>query len=283
MNKNYLWTKSKARLQLVSTNTDINYNWLFLPGGPGLGSESLNGLADMLHLPGNVWHIDFPGDGSNTTKNDIEDFIHWQQALIEVTSALPNVILVAHSSGGMFALATPALENIIIGLVLMDSAPNASWQQFFSQYVKENPLIEAERLQTIYDNNPSNEMLKKLTIACAPYFSTKISLQQIIYLLETLPFNYKTHLWAAKNFDQTYQAKWIPKTLPTLIFGGEQDPITPLKLFIESDDFRRSNILIREIKNGSHFPWLDNPTQVKKTFEEFCQKLSTSRRILAHT
>lgn len=257
----------------MSANPGINCNWLFLPGGPGLGSESLNGLAEILYLPGNVWHVDFPGDGSNTTKDDIEHFAHWSQALIEVTSALANVILVAHSSGGMFALATPALENILIGLVLMDSAPNALWQRFFAQYVKENPLIEAEKLQILYNNDPSNETLKKLTIACAPYFSTKISLHRIMHLLESLPFNYKTHLWAEKNFDQTYQAQWIPKTLPTLIFAGEQDHITPLKLFIESDDFKRSNILIREIKNGSHFPWLDNPTQVKEIFKEFCQKL----------
>jgi pimeloyl-ACP methyl ester carboxylesterase len=276
MNRTYLWTKSKARLQFVYANPSENYNWLFLPGGPGLGSESLNGLAEMLQLPGNVWHVDFPGDGSNTTENDTEYFAHWSQALIEAVSALSNVILVAHSSGGMFALATPALEDILAGLVLMDSAPDASWQKFFTRYVKENPVTEAEKLQVLYDENPSNETLKKLTIACAPYFSTHISLRPTVLLLESLPFNYQTHLWAAKNFDQTYQAKWIPKTFPTLIFAGDQDHITPLKLFIESGNFKRDNILIREIKNGSHFPWLDNPMEVKKVFEEFCQKLIES-------
>src|ERR1700733_4332531 len=98
MIKKYLWTKSKARLNLVKTQRGENYNWLFLPGGPGLGSESLNGLAEILHLPGSVWHVDFPGDGSNTTTDDAEYFSHWSEALIEVTSALENVILVAHSS-----------------------------------------------------------------------------------------------------------------------------------------------------------------------------------------
>jgi len=273
----YLWTKSKARLKFVCANSGENYHWLFLPGGPGLGSESLNGLAEIVHLPGSSWYVDLPGDGSNTTENDAEYFSHWSQALVEVTSVLPNVILVAHSSGGMFALATPALEDILVGLVLMDSAPNAMWQHYFTRYIKENPLREAIKLQAQYDENPSNEILKQLTIACASYFSTNISLQQVMSLLNALPFNYKTHLWAANHFDQTYQATWIPKTLPTLIIAGDQDPITPLKLFTELRDFKRDNILIRNIQHASHFPWLDNPIQMKQIFTEFVKKLPSCK------
>lgn len=271
MNEIYLWTKSKARLQLARANPGKNYNWLFLPGGPGLGSESLRGLIDILNLPGNVWNLDLSGDGSNITENDAEYFAQWRKALIEATSALPNVILVAHSSGGMFALSTPALEKNIIGLVLMGSAPNTSWQAHFAEYVKEHPLPETEKLQTLYEKIPSNETLKKLTITSAPYISTNSSFQQIVSLLEHLPFNYKTHSWAEKNFHDTYQAKWIPKALPTLIFSGDQDHITPLKLFTEEESFKRNNILIQEIKDASHFPWYDNPTQIKKIFEKFCQ------------
>lgn len=273
MNKSYLWTKLKARLHLVHSAPGEPYNWLFLPGGPGLGSESLNGLAEILQLPGNVWHVDFPGDGSNTTQNDAESFSHWSEALIEVTSALENVILVAHSSGGMFSLATPALEDALTGLVLMDSAPDALWVQTFSEYVKENPLTEAEKLQALYDKDPSNETLKQLTIACAPYISTENSLQKIISLLESLPFNCKTHLWAAEHFDQTYKAKWIPQWIPTLIFSGDQDHLTPLKLFLDAPDFQRDNIIIRKIDDASHFPWMDNPQHVKKMFDEYCERL----------
>lgn len=273
MKKTHLLTKSKARLQLFNTNADGDYNWLFLPGGPGLGSESLTSLAEMLHLPGTVWLVDFPGDGSNLTENDSEFFSHWSDALIEITSALPNTILIAHSSGGMFALATPECEKNLAGLILMDSAPNASWQHEFGKYVADNPLPLVEKLQVLYDAQPSNELLKKLTIACASYFSTKNSFEKIISIMEHLPFNYKTHQWAAKHFDTTYQAKWIPKTIPTLIFAGDQDHITPLKLFSELKDFQRDNILMYEIENASHFPWLDNPEKVKQVFAEYCEML----------
>jgi pimeloyl-ACP methyl ester carboxylesterase len=273
INKNPVWTKSKARLQCVQANNEKNYNWLFLPGGPGLGSESLRSLTEILSLPGSMWHVDFPGDGSNVSENGDENFSQWHEALIEVAEKLDNIILVAHSSGGMFALAAPELEKKLLGLILISSAPNADWQQSFAEYVKAHPLAEAEGIQSLYQESPSNDLLKKLTIASAPYFSTKENLEKMINLLEALPFNYQSHLWAANNFDSMYQAKWVPQKIPTLIFAGDQDHLTPLKWFANSTRFQRKNILLREIKNAAHFPWIDNPTQVKQLFADYCEWL----------
>lgn len=231
MKNSYLWTKSKARLQLIRTEGNQYYNWLFLPGGPGLGSESLNDLTKILHLPGTIWHVDLPGDGSNITTNDTVHFANWLEALTEVTSILNNVILVAHSTGGMFALATPALKKTLLGLVLMDSAPNASWQKNFTNYTKNHHLDKAKKFQKSYQRNPSNAALKKFTMACAPYLAIPKSLKKITTLLKSLPYNFKSYEWAAQHFDKTYKAKWIPKNIPCLILAGDQDHITPLKLF----------------------------------------------------
>jgi pimeloyl-ACP methyl ester carboxylesterase len=275
MPQNTIWTKSKARLNQLR-HSNAKYNWLFLPGGPGLGSESLFNLTTILSLPGSIWLLDLPGDGSNNTEDDEQSFSNWSQALIEATQRLDKVILVAHSTGGMFALATPELESNLSGLVLMDSAPNADWQNLFMLYVKEHPLKEAEKLQALYEKEPSNEILGRLTIASAPYFSTANSLNTIEKMLATLPFNYKSHQWAENNFDRTYEAKWIPQKIPTLIFSGEKDPITPLMLFSQAKQFQRENISIQEIKNASHFPWMDNPEEVKRLFEEYSQLLESS-------
>jgi pimeloyl-ACP methyl ester carboxylesterase len=278
--ENIVRTKSNARLKLIRHYiSDKTYNWLFVPGGPGLGSESLTDLTDILNLPGNIWHFDFPEDGSNISENKSSHFSNWQKALIEATCKFDNVILVAHSSGGMFALATPEIEKNLMGLILMDSAPNSDWQKYFAQYVKENSITEAETLQKLYQENPSDDLLKCLTIACAPYFSTKKGQEKIINILKKLPFNYKSHLWTEKNFDATYKAKWIPQRIPTLIFCGDQDHITPLKLFSELSEFQRKNILIREIKNAAHFPWIDNPEDIKQIFSDYCQRVLFSSRV----
>lgn len=46
----------------------------------------------------------------------------WSAALVEAITALDKVILVAHSIGGMYALATEKLERLQIGLILMDGS-----------------------------------------------------------------------------------------------------------------------------------------------------------------
>ena len=59
------WTPSGVRLRR-RTQRPGPLNWLFLPGGPGIGSESLHELVDSAELPGTTWLVDLPGDGSNT-------------------------------------------------------------------------------------------------------------------------------------------------------------------------------------------------------------------------
>jgi pimeloyl-ACP methyl ester carboxylesterase len=273
MLKNYLWTKLKARLQLIRSTPGANFNWIFLAGGPGLGSESLDPLTQLLNLPGAMWNLDLPGDGSNLTSDDQQYFSHWSEALVESINALENVILVAHSTGGMYALATPALQKILTGLVLMDSAPDASWQQLFMEAVKQNPIPEVEHLHKLYAENPNNEILKKLTVLSVPYLFTKVGLKKNLSFLESLPYNFMICEWSAQHFDQSYKAKWIPKNMPTLIFAGEEDSVTPINLFTKSNDFQDQNILIRKIKDAAHFPWIENPEEVVAVFEEFYQKL----------
>ena len=89
---NEIFTKSHARLRFIKTNTEADFNWIFLPGGPGLGSESLYPLTQILNLPGKMWHLDLPGDGSNRTSDDAEYFSHWSQALIEAVDTFEKTI-----------------------------------------------------------------------------------------------------------------------------------------------------------------------------------------------
>ncbi len=100
MNTKIIWTKSRSRLKLIRDDQSQKYNWLFLPGGPGLGSESLQDLVNILNLSGSVWLVDLPGEGSNTTEDDEKNFANWSDGLIEAVDEFDDVILVAHSSGG---------------------------------------------------------------------------------------------------------------------------------------------------------------------------------------
>jgi pimeloyl-ACP methyl ester carboxylesterase len=273
MVKTCLWTASKARLQWFRGSDGNKPHWLFLPGGPGLGSESLNPLLNILELPGSMWRLDLPGDGSNTTLHNKESFSCWQTALVEAVSQWKHVILVAHSTGGMYALSTPEIEKFIDGLILLDSAPDARWQSSFALAVKNHPIHELAALQEHYRKDPSNWILRKLTLASAPYLFTKKGIEAGRDMLSSLPFNYETCQWSEEHFDQTYEAKWVPRIIPTLILSGEHDLITPLKLFSDTKAFHRDNIQIRSIPNAGHYPWIDNPADVTAAFMEYCKNL----------
>jgi pimeloyl-ACP methyl ester carboxylesterase len=274
MVKSVLWTASRARLQLVVNSEGANSNWLFLPGGPGLGSESLLPLLNILKLPGNLWLLDLPGDGSNTTTDNFESFSKWPIALIEAVGRFDHVILVAHSTGGMYALSLPELEDLLKGLVLLDSAPTAEWQAAFAEIVRDFTIPGLEVLQEKYAKTPNNQTLKELTLASAPYLFTQKGQASGIESLRSLPYNYETCQWSEKYFDQMYQAEWIPETTPTLILAGDEDLVTPLKLFQNDKRFCRENILLKSIKGAGHFPWIENPREVAEAFSAYADQVT---------
>jgi pimeloyl-ACP methyl ester carboxylesterase len=272
MVESVLWTASRARLQLIRRSEGNSFNWLFLPGGPGLGSESLLPLLDILKLPGSLWLLDLPGDGSNTTSNNPDSFSKWPKALIEAVSQFDHVILVAHSTGGMYALSLPELEGLLKGLVLLDSAPDASWQTSFAEMVKDFPVHDLELLQERYEKNPSNQTLKELTLGSAPYLFTQRGQALGRESLRSLPYNYETCQWSEKHFDRTYQAKWVPRTISTLILAGEDDLVTPLRFFRNKKQFNRANIIFKLINGAGHFPWIENPIEVAEAFSAYANQ-----------
>jgi pimeloyl-ACP methyl ester carboxylesterase len=93
-------TRSGVRLRLAASGAG-QWNWLFVPGGPGLGSQSLQDLVRVVMVPGTAWLVDLPGDGSNRDLPDIPaPYARWPDVLVEAAQALQNVVMVGHSTGG---------------------------------------------------------------------------------------------------------------------------------------------------------------------------------------
>lgn len=265
--KKYLWTKLKVQLEPIRITPGKNYNWFFLPA-PGLGSESLSELTKCLHLPGTMWYFTLPGVGSNITKRK-NIFLEWPNAIIEAVQILDNVVLVAHSTSAMYLLTIPHLERYLSGIVLMGAAPNKLYIEEFEKYTKKHPFPEVDRLSKIYTKTKSNYNLKKLITASAPYFLTREGLKKDLSFLKSLTCNYKVEEYISHYFDPCYEAKWVPQKIPALMFTGDKDFITPLCLLEKSKEYKRDNILLRKIKNASHYPWIENPAGVECAFAEY--------------
>lgn len=249
-------------------------NWLLLPGGPGIGSESLIELADALDVPGSIWLVDLPGDGSNTETPEATDdpFRQWPGVLREALTGLSNCIYVGHSTGGMYLLSTPELERELAGLVLISTAPDASWHPRYVAMTGRHPLAEVDAAARQFEKNPCNETLGALAAASTPWNFTAQGLAKGRELLERMPYNLAAVEWSDKHFDHTYVASWWPATLPTLIVSGADDRIVAQDLWDDAR-FQGTNVLHRSIDGGGHFPWIERPDLVGRAFAELASNV----------
>lgn len=261
------------RLRLARSGAD-RWNWLFVPGGPGLGSQSLQRLVEVVQVPGSAWLVDLPGDGSNRALPDHSDpYAQWPDVLVEAAQALDDVVMVGHSTGGMFMLSLPELEAHLAGMALVSSAPHAGWRDSFAQYTQDHPIPAVDDAAARYAEHPDDRHLRDLTLAAAPWNFGERDLARGRSLLEGLPYNHAAVAWADAHFDDTYRARWSPRTIPALVVSGAQDHVVTQQLWHEDPAFTRPNILHRRIEGAAHFPWIEKPEAVHAAFTDLANQL----------
>lgn len=249
-------------------------NWLFLPGGPGIGSESLVELVELLRPPGTSWLVDLPGDGSNIDPAGApaDPYASWPQVVAEAVAAVPNPVAVGHSTGGEYLLATPALEDRLAGLVLVSTAPHAGWMPVFAEMTRADPLPEVDAATRRYEDDPTAANLREVAVASAPWNFTLAGLAAGTRLLGDKPYNPAAVAWSDAHFDHDYAAAWWPRQTPTLIVSGAQDRIVVQHLW-DDPRYRGPHVTRAVIDGAAHWPWIDRPAQVATAFAAWTAQL----------
>jgi len=273
----YLYDADQVRYELYQTNEGGNYNWLFFPGGPGGDSSYLRSLVSQLQLPGNVWLIDFPGNGSNTNNSYSDNFDAWFELFPRIVKKFDNPIVVGHSFGGMLPLLYPDLETTLVGCVILNSSPTL-WLEEAVAYSKQFDLPDLTGDMQAFIQTPNQETFDTALSACMPYYFPKETLEKGRALLSQVPFPYRPAVWGQRRaLEGKLLAKWIPQQVPTLIIGSKYDCICPFSLFTKDERFHRQNIRLLFIENAGHCPWVENPAAVRAGFEEFCLQLRENK------
>jgi pimeloyl-ACP methyl ester carboxylesterase len=253
-------------------------DWLLLPGGPGIGSDSLTELADVMKVPGTIWLLDLPGDGSNTAPQDIDPYARWPQVLVEAAEAVTNAVFVGHSTGGMYLLATPALRGRVRGLALLDTAADCTWHAEYLEMTKKDRLPRFERAAVEYAREKSIANLTELAVSSAEWNFTPDALEAGRALLARMPYNIDAVEWSDAHFDHTYKALWWPIDIPVMRLWGDSDRIVSQGSWA-APEYATANVMEQVIPKAGHFPWVDNPTAVTRAFQEFAQKLLATEPI----
>jgi pimeloyl-ACP methyl ester carboxylesterase len=271
------FTPSGVRLRLHSSRPG-DLNWLFLPGGPGIGSESLEELAAALGVSGAIWLVDLPGDGSNRAPPGVAEdpYARWPQVVIEAAQALPNIIFAGHSTGGMYLLATPELEQHIIGLVLLDTAPDAGWHSHFVKMTANHPLPEVDAAMSIYEADRRDANIAAVAVASAEWNFSASGLEAGRDLLARMPYNSAAVDWSDAHFDYVYAAAWWPQSLPVLVLSGAEDRIVWQGGWT-NERFQTPNANFKTIPGGGHFPWIENPMAVNAAFAQMADRIINQR------
>ena len=236
-----------------------------------MGSQSLYDLIPCLSALGSVATLDLPDDGAHRLGLPIT-LQRWQQALLNAVKAHDQVVLVGHSFGGMLIQTVPELQSHVIGLVLLNSAPDNQWFTGFGQRAKRQGLVNVSSFKQAFMQEPSDETYADYMIHSLDYYFTSASYVKGLSLFQSLPFNAQAYLWALREFHPVYQASYVPEC-PLLIVQSELDFMTPVGLF-DSPDYQQDHIRHYRVDKGAHFPWLEQPLQIQEAFGAFAQSLA---------
>ena len=201
-------------------------------------------------------------------------FSNWPNVVIEAAQALPDVVFAGHSTGGMYLLSTPELAPHILGLALLDSAPDANWHPRFVAMAGAHPLSAVDRTRAVYEAERCDENLAAIAVAAADWNFTYAGLALGHELLACLPYNRAAVKWSDASFDHVYVAKWWPCSLPVLLLAGSADRIVWQGGWVQVR-FKTVSVWTSIIPGGGHFLWIENPSAVDVAFNELTVRVKT--------
>lgn len=271
------FTTSGVRLRLFAERAG-DCDWIFVPGGPGLGSESLEELVHAIDVSGRSWLLDLPGDGSNVSPPGApaSPYSIWPDVLVEAAKAFPRSIMVGHSTGGMYILSVPELEACVAGIALVSSAPDARWRSAFAEMTARHPLAAVDEAGARYAIDRTPERLRGVAVASAEWNFTTESLDRGRELLGRMPYNPEAVEWSERAFDDVYVSKWWPRSLPTLVVSGLEDRIVDQSLW-RAAPFEGEHVMHARIDGAAHFPWLERPGAVREAFHALDARLASGQ------
>jgi pimeloyl-ACP methyl ester carboxylesterase len=137
---------------------------------------------------------------------------------------------------------------------------------------KRHPLPEVEAATAVYERDRRDENIAAIAVASAEWNFTPAGVAAGRELLARMPYNSATVDWSEYNFDHIYRAAWWLKSIPVLVMAGAEDRIVWQGGW-DQRCFHTPNAIFRKISNAKHYPWIENPSEVRSAFHDLVDRI----------
>jgi pimeloyl-ACP methyl ester carboxylesterase len=263
--------ENKSVLNVVTKKTAFKVGWIFLPGGPGMGPEYFIDLIQKLDLSYSACVLDLHTPTIINHDTDAQIISKWKTDLIQASKIFEQSIIIGHSFGGMLCLETPDLAFTSKKTIILNASPDLSYKKCYSDAFEKIGTMEMSILSDTFASDPTPLNLKNLFISWAPFFFNNAVGLHELSLLELNSYNPSGFKVGMNSFLNQYHSTWNTNFNRLLILGGEEDKITPVKLFHSIKDFDGVQKIV--IPNASHFPWVENLHSFRLTLRQIEEML----------
>ncbi|MEZ4645495.1 MAG: alpha/beta hydrolase [Chloroflexota bacterium] len=224
----------------------------------GAGGTHLDWPAELRRLPNTaVYTLDLPGHGRSTLPG-YDTVTAYADSIADFLTSLPlnNVVVAGHSMGGAIAQEL-GLRHLpqLVGLILIGSGARL-------------PVSSAILDQALHDFDAATAFVAQHEWAAhIPTAMRQLALER---LRQTAPAVLHADFVACNTFD--VRSKLAEINVPTLIIGGTEDKMTPLKFSQFMAEHIHDAQLIT-LSSAGHMMTLEQPTAVATAVQTFLANL----------
>lgn len=248
---------------------NINYNLVFLAGGPGLSSYSFKKLSPLREIA--ELHFYNPM-GTVEPLNVVPSYDNLLNEIIDYIDPLENVILCGHSFGGIQAidLASQDRKNIK-GLISIASPVSADSFKILNENFSKFQTELGDMVTRELASNPSNEVYKKWYLHFKDFYFYPKHSQTMIEAITNDSVCVKNYIQAistaSEKEDSIQRLQNI--SIPKLLIYGEFDNVLPEQS--AKSEAALGDFLLRKVNTSGHFPHYENSDQTIHIIKSFLQ------------
>lgn len=252
---------------LKKVNCESKVRLCLIPGGPGLGSASLESLR-ILSRSFDVMAFDPPGTGSSSSKPD-QTFESNLELLEDRLIGEDDVLLVGHSFGGLYAAAIAQRDRVpVSGIVLLGTPLTVEAMAYAGAQYEKHASAESKSLGQSFQNSPSDAGLRRwLASYGSLYFAPENvesgrSMLLAVGVSHAAFLNIRVSKLLQENDFPAVLRTWIG---PKLMLAGEHDRLLPPSVL--QKDAERADAGFSLVKGAGHFMGFDQPEAVAQLIE----------------